>query len=260
MDDYGKFCYLDVQKTGSTFISALLKGCSHLPLLETGKHSVVNEFSLRSFAKLMTKGKVQSAFTRSGFYRPGVFYFNSVRHPFHYYASLYNYGCDARGGLYEVMKQKELTYFYDGTEDGFKKWVQFLLKPENSHFFGGMYRQFGTTGVGFLTFRFLRLSITNPHKKLPQVTSMDDARALLKRDGISEYTVRNESMREDMLFLIDNHLKQHVSRDKAIEILDGVKINASETKAATPEMLEGTDVGALVQKREALIFENYYND
>ena len=45
MDDYGSVVYLDVQKTGSTFVSAFLRAHLDLPLDDLG------EYDLRGLAE-----------------------------------------------------------------------------------------------------------------------------------------------------------------------------------------------------------------
>ena len=258
MDDFGGFCYLDVQKTGSTFISKILKESSLLPLLYSGKHSTVSDLNFKRSLSLVFKGNFRGFFKRVGVYRGSAFYFNSVRDPFDYYASLYNYGCDGRGGLFYQLKRNGMESFYDKTENGFLMWVKFILNAENSKFLGEGYYRCGASGIGFLTYRFLRLSINNPSSKLSKITTVYDAFKLYEDFNICKFTIRNEEMRSDVLFLIDNHLRFFINREKVIEALNADRVNTSKSSVAKASMLRNSPVGELVRKKDAFIFETFY--
>ena len=260
MDDFGKFCYLDVQKTGSTFIAQMLRDSSSLPLLRSQKHAEVSNVSVKGIWSLLRARSFQSALLRGGFYRGDVIYFNSVRHPFNYYASLYNYGCDEKGGLYARLKRNSMNDFYDRTEAGFLGWLEFIMQPKNCVYLGHGYHPSCANAVGFLTYRFLRLSVSDPHRKLSQIKKTDEAYSLYERGNICAFTVRLENIKDDVIFLIDEYLSAYVSKGKAIEFLERNRINSSKTHAASAEMLEASDLGGLVRKRDALIFDNFYRE
>lgn len=258
MDDFGEFCYLDVQKTGSTFISKLLKESSLLPILYSDKHSAVSDLNIKRSLSLIRKGNFRGFFKRVGVYRDSAFYFNSVRNPFDYYASLYNYGCDGRGGLFYQLSQNGMASLYDKTENGFLTWVEFILSSENCKLLGEQYYRRGASGIGFLTYRFLRLSINNPSNKLSKITAVHDAFTLYEEFNICKFTIRNEEMRGDILFLVDNHLKSFINRDEVIAALNANRVNTSKSSVAQASMLRNSPVGELVRKKEAFIFETFY--
>lgn len=258
MDDFKDYCYLDVQKTGSTFITHLLKECSISPLLHSGKHLTVSGFHLGRALSFIRKGNASTLLKRGGSYRSGVYYFNSIRHPYTYYASLYNYGCDGRGGLYNTLKRNGKSEFYDGTKEGFLDWAEFIMDYRNSEFLGTEYKQCGAVAIGFLTYRFLRLSMSSPIPKLSKVGTPEDALKIYESHNICEFTVRNEQMKSDMLYLIDGPLSNFIDKKKAVQILDGPKVNASKTSLANPSMLENSAAGELVRKKDSLIFDKFY--
>ena len=58
MYDFGAFCYLDVQKTGSTFIERTLKEVSILPIALSSKHASVELFTIGHFYLFMRPKKL----------------------------------------------------------------------------------------------------------------------------------------------------------------------------------------------------------
>ena len=144
MDDFGTFCYLDVQKTGSTYVGQFLRECSRIPVLMSDKHATISGNGVGNLFGLIRK---------PGCYSRDTFYFNSVRNPFKYYASLYNYGCDGRGGLYSRFQKVKRDDLYDGTREGFYGWLDHLLAldPAAPRLPGG-YEEVGTNGIGLLSY------------------------------------------------------------------------------------------------------------
>lgn len=258
IDDFGKFCYLDVQKTGSKFITNLLKECSLLPLLRSDNHTCITSYKWNDFATSVKQGQFSSVLQRAGYFRKNVIYFNSIRHPFNYYASLYNYGCDGRGGVYRRLHNAGFTGLYDGTKKGFLEWANFISNPENRIHIDVDHAKYSSEFIGFLTYRFLNLSFVDPSAELPQIQSIEDLNKVYDQKNISVYTVRNENLKKDLLELIDLHLVPFVERNRAVSCLDGKRINASVTKLANAKMLMDTDVGAQVKKQESFIFDRFY--
>jgi hypothetical protein len=249
MDDYGKFCYLDVQKTGSTFISRFLRNCSLIPELKTEKHGVVRERGIKN---------VFGVLGSAGFHRDDTFYFNSVRNPFSYYASLYNYGCDKRGGVYLGLKKAGKDEFYDGTRDGFHGWLDFVMTPENATFVDRDYARLGRPGIGSFTFRFLRLSVAAPTRKLASVSTVEDASELLDNENICLFTVRNESLTDDLAELALERLNQYFDDEKTKAYLLQDKVNVSRSKAVGVSDFEDyPDLDRFIEK-ERLIFDLFY--
>jgi hypothetical protein len=82
MHDFGEIVYLDLQKTGSTFVSEFLKFACVCPEQKFQKHGWITE-DLRSSAT----------------------YFITVRHPHGLYSSLYRYGLDRKGAIYNRLQR-----------------------------------------------------------------------------------------------------------------------------------------------------------
>ena len=110
MEDYGKLVYLDVQKTGSTFICAFLRECAKLGLHHSEQHARVAEA------------------------RPGTIYAISVRHPLEQYVSLFRYGLDEKGAVFSRIKSIGREDLYHA--DGFDDWIRFILDAANAKVLG----------------------------------------------------------------------------------------------------------------------------
>lgn len=249
MQDYGAFCYLDVQKTGSTFICSLLRASSHTPALMSNKHM-----------PLRAGRKSNKRRSDAGHFRDGTFYFNSVRNPLAYYASLYNYGCDNRGAIYSKLKISGKSELYDGTKEGFYAWCDLITNSENAHLLGSEFARLCFSGIGFLTYRFLKLSVASPRQHLDKLHSVEEAIILYGSHNICQYTIKNDTLDDDLRFLIDNHLSEYLDRDKALRFLNRKRINSSKSKAANSNMLMGYSNLELILEKERLIFTKFYPD
>lgn len=250
MDEFQSFCYLDVQKTGSTFVSKVLKTGSREPLYLSIKHGAISGNSRRNLFGLIR---------RPGHFRRGVFYFNSVRNPFDYYASLYNYGCDGRGGLAKNLRQGGFGELYGGTVSSFYDWFSFLNDPKNSHYIHHEFTDCGARlGIGFLSYRFLRLSVVDPTNKLSALALNADLRTFLSENGICSKTIRNETLNEDLLHLFDGVLSHAVDLNKVADLLNGQRINASQSGIVTAEHLRRNAASNMVYEADRLIFDAFY--
>lgn len=257
MYDFGKFVYLDVQKTGSTFVGNLLKACSRLPMIHYSKHTPARDLTFDTSLDLLKRRKLRRLWKRAGFFRDDAIYFNSVRHPFHSYASLYNYGCDGNGSVFLKLRQQGAEAFYDGTPEGFLRWTEFMLDPGNAKLLKGEYSRCADA-VGFMTYRFLNLSFRNPARQLDDITDSAAAREVYRARNICCATLRLENIRDDFEALSETHLADFVDRDKVADFFAAGRINASQSKAGKASALGQTAVGDLVRDREFLLFELFY--
>lgn len=269
MQDFGAFCYMDVEKTGSSFITHILKHVSTQKLLMSSQHGTIksvgnaNAWSRIFFSLCPIKLKNSSIlFSRyknlGGVFRDDCFYFNSVRNPFNYYASLYNFGCDGNGGIADILNRNGFGYLYDNTEGSFLRWVEFILDPRNAHFIDHSYKKTCSDHVGFLTYRFLRLSMVDPFHKLCRVKNKSEVQCIFDRHSICDYTVRNEFLDADLAYLFSNNLKKFIRHDAIFELCKDGKINRSHSKRATAQALRESDLSSLVLERDFFIFSNYY--
>lgn len=132
MLEFDTVCYLENQKTGSTYVERFLRAHMAEPIRQQRQHKPVLDR------------------------RAGVFYFTNVREPLDLYLSLFNYGLDGYGRVrMRMMRMGLLDYFDDGIA-GFDRWLRFALSPE----FGGVVPAYGPHAAkfGLATHRFQRLS------------------------------------------------------------------------------------------------------
>lgn len=270
MLDFGTFCYLDVEKTGSSFISQILKKVSTQSLLMSCQHGFIRHLENdRPFESLLYKNLPPSLITSQlfferyrkrfgGRYRENCFYFNSIRNPLNYYVSLYNFGCDGNGGIAAMLHHHGFGYLYERTEGNFLRWVDFMTDERNARYIDRMYDKTCAHCVGFLTYRFLRLSLVNPLDKLSSIDSISDIQTLYERESICNFTIKNENLNNDLLFLFKNHLNKFVRSDAGYELNRG-RVNSSQSNIATVDLLKSSDMAENVFNREAFVFSNFYS-
>lgn len=139
MYDFETFAYLDVQKTGSSFIAKLLQTFAKEPLVASRRHG------------------------RIAHRQVGKFYFISCRDPLDQLLSLYFFGCAGSGHLRTRLVAAGRTDFYDGSAPGFDAFLRFVLDPGNAEVFGEDYAASGIAPIaGLMTFRFVALAIPAP--------------------------------------------------------------------------------------------------
>jgi hypothetical protein len=259
MLDFGRFCYLHVEKTGGTYVSQLLNEVSLLSLWRSKLHdTVVDHVSLNHILYQIKSTKRLNRF-KGGVFRSNCFYFNTVREPFSYYASLYNYGCDGRGGAAYALRQHGKGHLYDGTERSFLNWVDFILDGDCAKIWHDEYSRTCAHAVGFLTYRFLRLSFSNPITKLLSIKSPSDALSTYNKHNICSYTLKTESLNKDLYYLLNGPLKQYVDTNVSERLLvKKNKINASSSHAANSDILRNSSIASKVIERDSFIFKTFY--
>ena len=151
MHDFGPLVYMDIQKTGSTFVSAFLKNSCLLEEIGESKHGTIR-------AK----------------YNPDNFYFMSIREPVSCYISLFRYGLDKRGGFFKSLKSAGYKDPYQDESVSFNKWLEFISSPESAVILGNNYEKVDpSVGLGLLSYRVFILSVQQPFKKLDNIHSYD---------------------------------------------------------------------------------------
>lgn len=234
MHAFGKLVFLDVQKTGSTYVSAFLKAACKSSETRFSKH-----------------GRIR------GDHDPESFYFISVRDPLEQYRSLFRYGLDRRGGLFTRLRRAGLEGIYQPSQDGFEAFLRFLLDPGNARFLKEQYERFASElDVGFMTHRHLMLSFCNPVSVLKS-TSRAQLAACYKEQRIWRHAVRQERLVEDLKQLVET-APEHFDPDRAKAFLDRPeKVNASQRGSDISTQLS-PDLMQLLRDKERLIFENFY--
>jgi len=237
MHEFPRFVYLDVEKTGSAFISTFLRRYSAEEQLRRDHHAAMEAGCDRS-----------------------KFYFISTRDPLEAYLSLYSYGCDGKGKLFAVLKRQGRGGLYDGTMAGFVKWVDFVLKPKHAKLLGVDYPRASNGRVaelmGLQSFRFLKLAVAGPDTLLEGVGSEAELREIYDEYKLPSFVVRHESFVDDLCRLIEGPLRPHLRDiDGALNFVrTELPLNASDRIDAyeTREKLK-EKARAKVREREWLL-------
>lgn len=235
MDDFGSVVYMDVQKSGSTYISQVLR----------------EVLDRQNFRRQEDHGRVRKR-------REDAIYFASVRHPLDSYHSLFRYGCDGNGNLAARLRKAGRGGLYQPSAEGFGRWLDFVLDEANAGALGEGYARTRADLFGFQTFRFMVLALASPLRRMAQVQSMPDLDALYDNERITSFVVRNEAMGEDLARLFSEHLGQHVNLDQAREVLARApRINASKTG----RLADGLDprILAKLARKEEFLLRRFYS-
>lgn len=199
MHAFHTLAYLDVEKTGSTYVSQFLRDFLDDDEVSFRKHVAIED-------------------------RPpaGRLHVLSVRDPFDTYLSLYSYGCQGRGGLCGSLRAEGLGHLYDGTSAGFARWLDVVLDPRYAVALNpGSYHRTGVAPhVGLVSFRVARLSMPRPLRRLSGVTSTRHFLDVYAEHSVVDVVLRNETLVDDLDALVRrDDLRWRPSREVALEAL-----------------------------------------
>ena len=239
MHEFESFVFLDVQKTGSTFVSHLL-----------------TEFCTEEVMKYKKHARVENR------YDPKKFYFITVRNPLDQYISLYSHGCAGMGGLARRLRKRGHGDLYDSTWEGFRVWLKFVLQPDVSHMLDDEYGDDANDKIreliGFQTYRYLELAMRTPLETLAECETQDDVRAGYEKTNVVDFTVHHETFAADLEELITTKLR-HAIRDidGAIKhIREAPKLNTSDRiDAFQTDLKLGRKIQTTLDEREWLLHE-----
>ncbi len=235
MHDFGKLVYMDLQKSGSTFVSRFLSETCILPELREWKHGRLN-----------------------GRPKKGAFYFVTVRHPLDQYSSLFRYGLDGRGGLYERLSSLGNGKLYSREDGAFSQWLQFVMDYRNAAYLGeGFERIPESFSLGFLSFRYLMMCLANPEQSIllkPEAMEVSD---FVRENSIINHIIYNECLNEGLIELSTRIKPEFFDQEKVERFFrDEKRANASTTGAEELGELD-EQVRALMERKERLLLSLY---
>jgi len=231
MHDFGPFAYLDLHKTGSSYISKFLSECSTCDEIYFKKHHWVTDN-----------------------FHADKFYFISIRRPIDMYSSLYRFGKDGKGSVFNQLKRSCNLNAYDS----FESFLTFFLDSKNADFLGYGYRQDIAKEMGFMSFRFLKLSLHYPMQKINQTLQSGEKLRGLEQRFITKLEIKNEELNHGLRVLSENILPQYfnqVSVDKFL--LTSPKINASKRPPESIDLNISNKIIGLLEEKESLLFSRY---
>lgn len=230
MHDFGKIVYLDLQKTGSSFVSQFLRAACLHPERRLLKHVWIEDD-----------------------HRQDAVYFITVRQPLMLYSSLYRFGLDQRGGIHARLRSAGRLSIYSS----FESFTAFLLDPANAALLHPRYEKAVAEEMGFMSFRYLLLSLQSPLTAIK--TCIEEGRSVssLMQRSIISHVLKNESLNGDLLRLSTELLPEHFDAAKARAFLAATPpVNQSKTSAGTLR-LDSPALAAAVAAREGLLMAHY---
>ncbi|MSU89569.1 hypothetical protein GE300_08060 [Rhodobacteraceae bacterium 2CG4] len=213
MLEYRRFCYLDVEKTGSTFVRAFLARHAGAAPVGDAKHRPPK------YAHRWRK-----------------YYFASARDPFDQYLSLYTFGCEGKGVFRNHLDRigAPLTGSYDGTQAGFEHWLDVLCGDGRLTVLPPSMAGLHSPHLGIMGLRFLRLTLPRARSRLPRFRSARAIAGAYRRGGLPRAVLRQETLNADLAVLVDGPLRRHLRfPDAALAELDAPeRLNASDRSGA----------------------------
>ena len=231
---YPSFIYLQNQKTGSTFVELWLRKFCSEPLLKYKKHATLTYF-------------------------PKKLCFMNIREPVSLYRSLFSYGLDGRGAVYNRLKHHGYSYLYENGPAGFNQFLNFINSPSHSVLLHNKYTPNIAQLVGFMSWRFLCLSCVNFQEVAPIFQNKNDLNIYLKNHYVVNKVLRQENLRVDLINLSRNQLAEYIKNKEDSEywLTHAQKANVSLSKKSDIMILD--EVLSDLKKKEFFLYENFYS-
>jgi hypothetical protein len=236
MIEFETLCYLQNQKTGCTFVETLLRTFCSEGIVRYEKH--------------------RAAPAR----KPGKFYFVSVREPLDAYLSLFNYGLDGKGELFERLGAAGHGNLYAAGIEGCAGWLEFVLDVANAPL---IYPHRGmplARDLGLMSFRFLRLATLGFEQAATSLQGEAAIRAFAKREQLVNTVIRYESMVPELQKLVKGPLR-HAFADvpAALAWLEqSPPINASTRRKGNRDIALPEPLLKKLHEREWYLYSTHY--
>lgn len=236
MLEYGTYCYLQNQKTGCTFVEQFLRRSSNEPLVAFEKHAAVRQRD------------------------PAKFYFINVREPLELYRSLYAYGLDGKGIVWERLTKIGLQSLYAKGPEGFSQWLRFVLDEKHAQALGNGYSTASAQLMGLMTWRFFRLAVSGFESAAPSFKTRKDVNVYVRDNFFMNAVLKQETLREELTQLVHGPLASRVtSVDDAIAWIQAApRINASASLTEDDEVPIDEEALQLVFSKERRLYRHFY--
>ncbi|MCA6215278.1 hypothetical protein KGA65_01865 [Ideonella sp. B7] len=205
-----KFLFVELQKTGSTHIKQQLQAL--FGGVNEGKHN-------KPTPEMLASGRAV---------------IGSIRDPWSWYLSLWSYGCQRRGSLYNrlvdpeawkrsllLIEQRQrlhgdlpvaqltpvrahdVWYADVGSAQGFREWLRAVCLPEMrlTVQMGFNKSRVGQFGCGLMTYRYLRLFTSGVDNLSDEVATVDDFRRWVDTHFEPTQMIRLHRVAEDLIAL-----------------------------------------------------------
>lgn len=259
-----KIIYLQLQKTGCMHTRRILADMYKENHMIIGDHNTLDEVPKRVLKNIDDKLKI-----------------GNIRNPWDWYVSLWAFGCQNRGGLFERLTNQKVSnksgfksYVYQrlGIEypklnesiwtelysdnnnfENFNAWLKLILS-ENNHGIGEKYKKKELSNfAGLLTFRYLNL-YTN-RKKINTLKNAEELKAFDSNENFIDIMLKNEELHEDIIGL---STRLNYSKEKLNVILKKYSKRTNKSLRQRDYRLYYDDESIqLVEKYDKLIIEKY---
>lgn len=221
MHDFGKLVYLDVPKTGSTYVNRFLSECCTEDERAFRKHDWIrNEYSKDSF------------------------YFITIRHPLEWYKSLYRF--EEGYPFLQIMNAGRFDVY-----KSFETFLEFVLDQRNANILGY------NPCVGLASYMYLRLSLQFPIVQIEKCLREGRDILSLTDKFITDLVIKNEEMESELYRLVETF--PSCFDQKAGEFLEKrIRINESpkpkQDYSVSKELIDKLNV------KEELLLRRYRDD
>jgi len=231
MIEFESFCFLQNHKTGCTLVETFLRTHCSEDIVRYEKHWAPPARS------------------------PRKFHFVGVREPLDTYLSLFNYGLDGRGEIFERLNAAGLGGLYAAGIDGFSDWLRRMLDPRGSAALYPSGCGWMAPECGLLTARFLRLAIPGSQRG----PGGDWAARLAGPDAV-DAVLRHETLIPQLRDLVCGPLRHaFVNLEAALAWLAAPpRINASQRRDRPGELQVPAELRAQLAERERLLYDAHY--
>ncbi len=238
MHAFRKMAYLDVEKTGSTYVSKFLRTFLDDEEVHVEKHGLLEDQPPADRIHVI-----------------------SVREPLDLYLSLFSYGCDQRGRVHEALVAAGHGDLYAPTGEAFGRWLDLILDPANAHLLAN--RNYARSGcapfVGLMSFRVARLAMPRPLEALAGVDGVDSFLDAYRKHSVVDEVLHTERLTEDLEAFVrayDGRLTWKPSTEAAIaELHKDRRVNASNRVDEGDSFVVPAGARERVQAREPLLVE-----
>jgi hypothetical protein len=186
----------------------------------------------------------------------------SIRNPLNIYKSLYLFGCEKKGALYNFIKiNKKKISFYDCSQEGYVNFLKFIYKEHRIE-------QKLNSVCGLVTQRFLRTSLLKmDFQELILIKDYESLKNFFLNKKKIDFVIKNESLISDLEKLIlyfekkpelDCLLKKNHKENFYKNINTKLNFTSEENNIKINNELLPVEIKNLIFEKEKLIFELFY--
>ncbi|MGA1868176.1 MAG: hypothetical protein ACMUJM_06470 [bacterium] len=246
-----KLIYLELQKTGSTYIASLMSKC--VEGTRIGRHNLLKDYETNKFIV------------------------GSIRNPWDWYVSLWAFGCGKKGELYNRLTNRKIISHHpfhelakpihlwkDAYKDYtspncFQSWLRLIHDTRRKMDIGENYYKSSICEFGgLMTYRYCKFYLKNFLSKRysTNIHTLDELKNLDKKSNILKGTIRNESIKDDLIRVL--HDAGHTIDKKIIlQIYNNINKKINQSEHLDPKYYYDKETIGLVAQRDKFLIEKY---